>query len=100
MKRRKKIMNDFYKTCSIYECQDKSKLQELELIEKKLNVVLLGYGQEKLIQYKKDREPIMGNNILKIIKDNDGKKVNVITGITHVLYLYDRLLCLRKNINI
>ena len=53
MKRRKKIMNDFYKTCSIYECQDKSKLQELELIEKELNVALLGYGQEKLIQYKK-----------------------------------------------
>lgn len=100
MKKRKKIMNDFYKTCSIYECQDKSKLQELELIEKKLNVVLLGYGQEKLIQYKKDRESIMGNNILKIIKDNDGKKVMVITGITHVLYLYDRLLCLRKNMNI
>ncbi len=93
-------MNDFYKTCSIYECQDKSKLQELELIEKELNVALLGYGQEKLIQYKKAREAIMGNNILKIIKDNNGKKVIVITGITHVLYLYDRLLCLRKNINI
>lgn len=84
---RKKIMDDFYRICSIRQCQDKSKLHELELVQNKLNEVLLSHGQEKLVQYKKDRETVMGNNILKIIKDNDNKKIMIVTGITHVIYL-------------
>lgn len=91
MKKRKKIMDDFYKICNIHECQNKSKLFELRFIEEELNRLLLSYGQEKLVRYKRSRESIMANNILRIIKDNSNKKIMVITGITHVIFLNDFL---------
>lgn len=85
--KRLEIMNTFYKNCDIYECQDKLKLQELSLIEENINNLLVKFGYKNLVDYKKNRELIMGSNLSKINRDNKDKKILILTGITHVLFL-------------
>lgn len=85
IEKKQEIMNTYYINANIHECQNEIKLQELCVIEENINKFLIKYGYKELVDYKKNREIIMGNNLFEIISQN--KKTLILTGITHVLFL-------------
>lgn len=89
IKERKMLLQPFYNTCTLEQCQKEynNNKKALDSIDEKLNRLLIKYGYSELIQYNTDREKHIGINVKKIIKTHINQRVMIVTGIEHKLHL-------------
>jgi hypothetical protein len=89
IKQRKILMEPFYKTCTLEQCQKEynSHKEALDSIDEKLNSLLMRYGNSELIQYNQDRENHIGVNVAKIINNHANQRIMIVTGIEHKLHV-------------
>lgn len=91
IKQRKALMEPFFKVCSLEACQLPYKEAEEAEIEQLIKNWIKAKKLEQVMAYSQKRETTIQQNVLKIIEENPGKRIVILTGRGHRKELSDFL---------